>query len=68
MYVEKIALLDDRFSEWGSGPYKKQYRIGEDEVDKLLKHGRGWLSDHPEKAPDRPPLLHKSAESGSYRH
>jgi 3' terminal RNA ribose 2'-O-methyltransferase Hen1 len=29
---------------------QKHYWIGEDEVDKLLAHGKGWLEDHPEKA------------------
>ncbi|MDR1024538.1 MAG: 3' terminal RNA ribose 2'-O-methyltransferase Hen1, partial [Treponema sp.] len=74
--VEETALLDERFPEWGSGPYinltirgrvrlrdllnhiyvlipvfdrQKHYWIGEDEVDKLLDHGRGWLEDHPGK-------------------
>ncbi|MDR1306340.1 MAG: 3' terminal RNA ribose 2'-O-methyltransferase Hen1 [Treponema sp.] len=28
---------------------QKHYWIGEDEVDKLLNHGKGWLPDHPEK-------------------
>jgi 3' terminal RNA ribose 2'-O-methyltransferase Hen1 len=28
---------------------QKHYWIGEDEIDKLLKHGEGWLPDHPEK-------------------
>ena len=29
---------------------QKHYWVGEDEIDKLLEHGRGWLEDHPEKA------------------
>ena len=29
--------------------FKKHYWIGEDEVDKLLSHGEGWLEHHPEK-------------------
>jgi 2-polyprenyl-3-methyl-5-hydroxy-6-metoxy-1,4-benzoquinol methylase len=28
---------------------QKHYWIGDDEIDKLLSHGRGWLLDHPEK-------------------
>lgn len=28
---------------------KKHYYIGDDEVDKLLRHGEGWLSEHPER-------------------
>lgn len=28
---------------------KKHYWIGADEVDKLLRHGEGWLENHPEK-------------------
>jgi 3' terminal RNA ribose 2'-O-methyltransferase Hen1 len=27
----------------------KHYWIGDDEVDKLLRHGSGWLASHPEK-------------------
>jgi len=29
---------------------QKHYWIGTDEVDKLLRHGEGWLEDHPEQA------------------
>lgn len=28
---------------------KKHYWIGEEEIDKLFRHGEGWLSNHPEK-------------------
>lgn len=28
---------------------KKHYWVGRDEVDKLLRHGEGWLENHPEK-------------------
>ncbi|MCH9659916.1 MAG: 3' terminal RNA ribose 2'-O-methyltransferase Hen1, partial [Bacteroidetes bacterium] len=28
---------------------KKHYFIGEDEVEKLLQYGEGWLKDHPQK-------------------
>lgn len=28
---------------------EKHYWIGEDEIDKLLRHGEGWLTNHPEK-------------------
>lgn len=28
---------------------EKHYWIGEDEVEKLLRHGEGWLAQHPEK-------------------
>ena len=28
---------------------RKHYWIGDDEMEKLLKHGEGWLADHPEK-------------------
>ena len=28
---------------------RKHYWIGDDEVDKLLSHGEGWLESHPEK-------------------
>jgi len=34
-----IPVLDD----------DKHYWVGEDEVEKLLRHGEGWLADHPEK-------------------
>jgi 3' terminal RNA ribose 2'-O-methyltransferase Hen1 len=27
----------------------KHYWVGDDEVDKLLRHGSGWLNSHPEK-------------------
>jgi 3' terminal RNA ribose 2'-O-methyltransferase Hen1 len=27
----------------------KHYWVGEDEIDKLLRHGEGWLYNHPEK-------------------
>ena len=32
-----IPVLDDQ----------KHYWVGEDEIDKLLRHGEGWLSEHP---------------------
>ena len=68
--------LDEKFPEWGEGPYftvelshtiplrellthlyvlipvldnDKHYWIGEDEVQKLLRHGDPWLASHPEK-------------------
>jgi 3' terminal RNA ribose 2'-O-methyltransferase Hen1 len=68
--------LDERFPEWGEGPYfavtigktttlanllthlyvlipvfdnAKHYWIGEDEMEKLLAKGEGWLAGHPEK-------------------
>lgn len=28
---------------------RKHYWIGDDELEKLLKHGEGWLADHPDK-------------------
>jgi 3' terminal RNA ribose 2'-O-methyltransferase Hen1 len=28
----------------------KQYWVGEEEVDKLLRHGEEWLKDHPERS------------------
>ena len=34
-----IPVLDD----------EKHYWVGEDEVEKLLRHGEAWLSSHPEK-------------------
>lgn len=34
-----IPVLDD----------EKHYWVGEDEVEKLLRHGESWLSSHPEK-------------------
>jgi 3' terminal RNA ribose 2'-O-methyltransferase Hen1 len=68
--------LDEKFLEWGEGPYytvilkghvplqnllthlyvlipvldaEKHYWVGQDEVEKLLRHGEGWLATHPEK-------------------
>lgn len=68
--------LDERFPEWGDGPYytveisgnvtlhdvlahlyvlipvldaDKHYWIGRDEIEKLLRHGEGWLQTHPER-------------------
>jgi 3' terminal RNA ribose 2'-O-methyltransferase Hen1 len=68
--------LDERFPEWGDGPYfsvtlrgtvplaallahlyvlvpvlagHKHYFVGEDEVEKLLDKGAGWLAAHPER-------------------
>lgn len=68
--------LDEKFPEWGEGPYyavklegtvrlkdllnhlfvlipvldaEKHYWIGKDEVDKLLRKGKGWLASHPYK-------------------
>src|SRR5262249_44521684 len=34
-----VPVLDD----------DKHYWVGEDEVEKLLRHGRGWLAAHPER-------------------
>ncbi len=34
-----IPVLDD----------EKHYWVGDDEVEKLLRHGEGWLSSHPER-------------------
>ena len=66
--------LDERFPEWGEGPYysvelrgnvrlsdllthlyvlipvldaEKHYWVGDDEVEKLLRQGEGWLASHP---------------------
>src|SRR5687768_1601600 len=68
--------LDERFPEWGEGPYytvelsqtttlrdllthlyvlvpvldnDKHYWIGDEEVEKLLRHGEHWLASHPER-------------------
>lgn len=68
--------LDERFPEWGTGPYhtirltnrmrlqhllthlyvllpvldaEKHYWVGEEEIDKLLRKGEGWLASHPER-------------------
>jgi 3' terminal RNA ribose 2'-O-methyltransferase Hen1 len=68
--------LDERFPEWGEGPYftvelsascrlhellshlyvlipvldnDKHYWVADDEVEKLLRHGEGWLATHPER-------------------
>lgn len=68
--------LDEKFPDWGEGPYftvelshtialqqllahlyvlipvldnDKHYWIGDEEVEKLLRHGGSWLAAHPEK-------------------
>ena len=68
--------LDEKFPEWGEGPYytveiskdislqdllthlyvlipvldsDKHYWVGKDEIEKLLRHGEGWLQSHPER-------------------
>jgi len=68
--------LDEKFPEWGPGPYyglelrknstardllnhlyvlipvldpDKHYWVGDDEVEKLLRKGEGWLKAHPER-------------------
>lgn len=68
--------LDERFPEWGEGPYhtvalrgckrvhellshlyvlipvldnEKHYWVGQDELEKLLRHGEGWLPGHPQR-------------------
>ena len=38
-----IPVLDD----------DKHYWVGDDEVEKLLRHGEGWLASHPEREIDR---------------
>jgi 3' terminal RNA ribose 2'-O-methyltransferase Hen1 len=38
LYV-MIPVLDD----------EKHYWVGADEIDKLLRHGEGWLAEHPER-------------------
>ncbi len=46
-----IPVLDD----------DKHYWVGEDEVEKLLRHGEGWLASHPEReAIARRYLKHRS--------
>ncbi len=35
-----VPVLDD----------EKHYWVGDDEVDKLLRHGEGWLATHPDRA------------------
>lgn len=75
--VEAVRhALDERFPEWGEGPYfsvtvrktttlaellthlyvlvpvfdtRKHYFVGEDELEKLLAKGEGWLAGHPAK-------------------
>ncbi|HEY3926822.1 MAG TPA: 3' terminal RNA ribose 2'-O-methyltransferase Hen1 [Candidatus Koribacter sp.] len=73
--AEKLPL-DEKFPEWGEGPYfalelrrnvtvrellnhlyvlvpvldpDKHYWVGDDEVEKLLRKGEGWLKGHPER-------------------
>ena len=74
--VARQHPLDEKFPEWGEGPYysvtltgtfrlqdllnhlyvlvpvldaEKHYWIGQDEVEKLLRKGEGWLASHPYK-------------------
>ncbi|MEI6147722.1 MAG: 3' terminal RNA ribose 2'-O-methyltransferase Hen1 [bacterium] len=75
--VEATRLpLDEKFPEWGEGPYfavaingtktlqemfthlyvlipvldnNKHYYVGDDEVEKLMTRGEGWLASHPER-------------------
>ncbi|MGH7139262.1 MAG: 3' terminal RNA ribose 2'-O-methyltransferase Hen1, partial [Pirellulales bacterium] len=81
--------LDERFPEWGEGPYfsvtltatttlsqllihlyvlmpvfdnQKHYFVGDDELEKLLTKGAGWLAGHPEKEQiSRRYLRHRSS-------
>ena len=41
-----VPVLDD----------DKHYWVGDDEVEKLLRHGEGWLAGAPGAGADRPPL------------
>ena len=68
--------LDEKFPQWGEGPYftvelsktatlgellthlyvlvpvfdhHKHYYVGDDEMEKLLAKGKGWLATHPER-------------------
>ena len=41
-----IPVLDD----------DKHYWVGDDEVEKLLRRGEGWLAGAPRAGADRPPL------------
>jgi hypothetical protein len=57
------SQLDDKFPEWGGLQdllthlyvlilildNEKRYWIANDEIEKLLKRGEGWLGAHPEK-------------------
>src|SRR6266702_3348427 len=38
-------MLDEQHPDWGAS----HYFIGDEEVEKLLRHGKGWLENHPEK-------------------
>ena len=76
--------LDEKFPEWGEGPYysvalagtfrlqdllnhlyvlvpvldaEKHYWIGQDEVEKLLRKGEGWLGSHPQQRNNRKALF-----------
>jgi RNA repair, ligase-Pnkp-associating, region of Hen1 len=52
--------LDGRFPAWGDSPYltvelsaecrlREHYWVGEAEVERLLRHGEGWLPAHPQR-------------------
>ncbi|HTW95897.1 MAG TPA: 3' terminal RNA ribose 2'-O-methyltransferase Hen1 [Tepidisphaeraceae bacterium] len=74
--IAQHHALDEKFPQWGEGPYfsvelsqtitlcqllthlyvlipvldnDKHYWVGDDEVEKLLRHGQEWLAGHPEK-------------------
>lgn len=56
-----IPVLDD----------DKHYYVGEEELEKLLRRGEGWLADHPERQRERVRLLHgaltyRDARLGGY--
>ena len=42
---------------------EKHYWVGEDEIEKLLKRGEGWLGSHPEK---RPAIVSRYLKRQSY--
>ena len=50
-----IPVLDD----------DKHYWVGDDEVDKLLRRGEGWLATHPERELIATALLETPAQPGS---
>ncbi len=43
----------------------KHYWVGQDELEKLLKHGEGWLASHPKKEAIARPLPEAPAQPGS---
>src|SRR5439155_725011 len=47
--VDPVGLVRGRQGPAGEGGALEQYGVSHDEVEKLLRHGAGWLERHPER-------------------